>query len=152
MTIAKSMGGGMPIGAFVASREIMDSLKTNPILGHITTFGGHPVSCAAAFANLNVLLKEKITEKVNEKGKLFLNNIKHHKIKSITGTGLLFAIELKNAETVSKFVEKLEKNGVITDAFLFAPHKFRIGPPLTITNKQINDVSKLILKTLDELN
>ena len=149
MTIAKAMGGGMPIGAFVASREIMDSLKTNPILGHITTFGGHPVSCAAAFANLSVLLDKKIIEDVNRKGQLFLDKIKHNKIKSITGAGLLFAVELEDEEMVAKFVEIAEKNGFITDAFLFAPYKFRIGPPLTITDEQIEVVSELILKTLD---
>lgn len=151
MTIAKAMGGGMPIGAFLASREIMDVLKTNPILGHITTFGGHPVSSAAAYANLKVILDEKLCENVDRKGELFLEKIKHDKIKSISGTGLLYAVELEKAELVAKFVEKAEKNGFITDAFLFAPNKFRIGPPLTITEEQIEVIYTLILKTLDEI-
>ncbi|MBN2891435.1 MAG: aspartate aminotransferase family protein [Bacteroidales bacterium] len=151
MTIAKAMGGGMAIGAFVASREIMDVLKTNPILGHITTFGGHPVSCAAAYANLKVILDEKLCDNVQKKGDLFLEKIRHSKIKSINGTGLLYAVELESAEMTSKFVEKAEKNGFITDAFLFAPQKFRIGPPLTIKDQQIQIVSELILKTLDEI-
>ncbi len=149
LTIAKAMGGGMPIGAFVASREIMDSLKTNPILGHITTFGGHPVSCAAAYANLDVILSENLCAEVDKKGKYFIDNLKHKNIKSITGCGLLFAVELESAQLVADFIEKAEENGFITDAFLFASNKFRIGPPLTISHEQIDEVIELIIKTLD---
>lgn len=148
MTIAKAMGGGMPIGAFVSSREIMDSLKSNPVLGHITTFGGHPVSAAAALANLKTLIDEKIIEDVDRKGRVFLEKLKHTKIKNIRGAGLLFAVELQSAETVNKFIENAAKIGLITDAFLFASNMFRIGPPLIISDNQINEVVEKILQAL----
>ncbi len=151
ITIAKAMGGGMPIGAFVSSRKIMDTLKNNPILGHITTFGGHPVSCAAALASLKVILNEKIIDSVVQKGQQFLKLLKHKKIKSVSGTGLLFSVELDDEFLVRKFIQTAEKNGLITDAFLYAPHKFRVGPPLNISEQEIFETSKIILHTLDEI-
>jgi len=149
ITIAKAMGGGMPIGAFVSSREIMDSLKSKPVLGHITTFGGHPVSSAAALANLQTLIDQKIIEDVNRKGQLFIDKLKHKKIKNIRGTGLLLAVELKNAEEVNVFIENAAKIGLITDAFLFASNMFRIGPPLIITDEQIKEVCTKIIQALE---
>ncbi len=151
MTIAKAMGGGMPIGAFVSSREIMDSLKTNPILGHITTFGGHPVSAAAALASLKVILKEKIVDEVEAKGQLFRDKLKHKKIKDIAGIGLLLAVEMESADEVARFIEKAAENGLITDAFLFASNKFRIGPPLIISETQIDEVCDKIIEVMDLL-
>lgn len=151
MTIAKAMGGGMPIGAFVSSREIMDALKSNPVLGHITTFGGHPVSAAAALASLKVLLEQNIIDKVEQKGQLFRLKLKHKKIKNIDGVGLLLAVELESADEVSKFIEKAAELGLITDAFLFAPNKFRIGPPLVITEEQIDEVCAKIIEVLDKM-
>jgi len=151
LCIAKAMGGGMPIGAFVSSREIMDSLKINPFLGHITTFGGHPVSAAASLASLKILIEEKIVETVEEKENYFLENLKHKKIKNITHSGLLLGVELEDEKTVNLFISKAIGNGLITDSFLFAPHKFRIGPPLIITKEQINLVIEKICKTLDEI-
>lgn len=148
LTIAKAMGGGMPIGAFISSRKIMDTLKSNPILGHITTFGGHPVSAAAAIANLQTLINEKIIDDVDKKGKLFVEKLKHQKIKNIRGTGLLFAVELENEIETNKFIENATKIGLITDAFLFAPNMFRIGPPLIITEPQIDEVCLKINKAL----
>ncbi len=150
MTIAKAMGGGMPIGAFVASNEIMDSLKSKPQLGHITTFGGHPVSAAAALANLNVLLNSDIIQNVENKGKLFVKKLQQNKkIKSIQGIGLLYAVELENQQEVANFINKAAKIGLITDAFLFAPNKFRIGPPLIISDEQINEVCDKINEALE---
>ncbi len=150
LTIAKAMGGGMPIGAFVASRGIMDALKSNPVLGHITTFGGHPVSVAAAYASLEILLNENIIDEVDRKGSLFIEKLKNHqKIKNIRGTGLLFAVELENAEIVNKFIENSAKIGLITDAFLFAGNMFRVGPPLVITDEQIEEVCDKIIEALD---
>lgn len=151
ITIAKAMGGGMPIGGFITSNKIMSSLQTNPTLGHITTFGGHPISAAAAIANLKTIINEKIIEKVEKKGKLFEKNLTNPKIKSTSRVGLLMAIELKNTQTTTKFIQKAEKNGIITDAFLFAQNKFRIGPPLTITEKQIIQTCKIINNTLNEI-
>lgn len=151
LTIAKAMGGGMPIGAFIAPQKIMKSLQINPILGHITTFGGHPVSAAAGLSNLQVLLEQDIISKVEQKGQLFKNLLKHDKIVEIRGIGLLIAVKLKNQALAMDFIKKLADNGAITDTFLFAPDTFRVGPPLIITEKQIRETVKIILQTLDEL-
>jgi len=152
LTIAKAMGGGMPIGAFVSDKKIMDSFTNNPVLGHITTFGGHPVSAAAALANLKVLLKEKIIESVNKKGEYLLSVLKHKKIKSIRGTGLFYSVELESAEMVQNFIKLAMKEGMVTDWFIFLDNRFRIAPPLIITKKEIDIVVSIIKKVLDELN
>jgi acetylornithine/succinyldiaminopimelate/putrescine aminotransferase len=148
LTLAKSLGGGMPLGAFISSPEIMKSLTNNPILGHITTFGGHPVSCAAALANLNLILDEKLYLKAKQKGELFLKLLKHPKIKNARAMGLLIAVELADANTNQKAISKCIENGLITDWFLFAPHCMRIAPPLIITDEEIKNACEIILKTL----
>ena len=151
ITIAKAMGGGMPIGAFVSSKKIMDSLTSNPELGHITTFGGHPVSAAAALANLKVLINDKIIESTNSKAKLLLSLLKHDKIKSIRGTGLFYSVELKSKELLDNYMEKATDYGIITDRFLFCDNRFRIAPPLIISNNEIKKVVKVILSVLDAI-
>ena len=151
LTIAKSMGGGLPLGAFVSSKEIMETLKSNPMLGHITTFGGHPVSCAAAHASLDVLLSENIIPKVVEKGNIFKQNLNNSKIKSIKGEGLLLSVELADKQQVIKFIEKAVEIGLLTDIFLFAQNKFRVGPPLVITKDEIIKTCKLIDKVLNSV-
>lgn len=151
VTMAKAMGGGMPIGAFISSKKIMDSFMTNPVLGHITTFGGHPVSAAAALANLKVLLSEDIINQVDRKAKLLLSILKHDKIKSIRGVGLFYSVELESAEMVQKFFRKAIENGILTDWFLFNDKRFRISPPLIITDEEIKETVRIILKTLDEI-
>ena len=133
---AKALGGGMPIGAFVASKKIMHSFTTNPILGHITTFGGHPVSAAAALAFLQHLNQSQLIEEVEEKEKLFRKNLKHQKIKEIRGKGLLLAVEIENFDMVLKLVKQGLKDGFITDWFIFHDSAFRIAPPLNITKKK----------------
>ncbi|HNW98681.1 MAG TPA: aspartate aminotransferase family protein [Bacteroidales bacterium] len=148
LTLAKSLGGGMPLGAFISSQEIMKSLTNNPILGHITTFGGHPVSCAAALANLNLILDEKLYIKAKQKSELFLKLLKHPKIKEVRAKGLLIAVELADAKTNQKAISKCIKNGVIADWFLFAPHCMRIAPPLIISDEEIKFACEIILKTL----
>ncbi len=150
-TIAKAMGGGMPIGAFVSSREIMAGFKTNPILGHITTFGGHPVSCAAAFASLNTLLSEKIIQDVEHKGNLFRKYLVHPAIKSIRGIGLFLAVELENFEMVKNVIDTAIKYGVVMDWFIFYENAFRIAPPLIITEKQIKESVEILIKSIDEV-
>ncbi|MEN8121965.1 MAG: aspartate aminotransferase family protein [Bacteroidota bacterium] len=150
-TIAKAMGGGMPIGAFVSDKKIMDSFTNNPVLGHITTFGGHPVSAAAALANLKVLLNENIIEEVNKKAKYLESILKHEKIKSIRGTGLFYSVELESAEMVQKFIKLAIKEGMITDWFIFLDNRFRIAPPLIITKKEIDAVVEIIKKVLDKI-
>jgi len=125
-TIAKGMGGGMPIGAFVSSAEIMQCLKSNPVLGHITTFGGHPVSCAAALATLNVLLENSYIEEVCAKEVLFREQLVHPLIKEIRGVGLLLAVELGDAAMVQKVIKGCLSRGVIVDWFLFAIRPFAL--------------------------
>lgn len=150
-TIAKGMGGGMPIGAFVSSNKIMKVFKTNPVLGHITTFGGHPVSCAAANASLKVIIEESLIEKVTKKGELFKKYLKHKKIKSIHGVGLFLAVEVENFEFLLKLLKITIKNGLVFDWFIFSDNHFRISPPLTITEKEIKLACDIILKSLDEV-
>ncbi|HKL08051.1 MAG TPA: aspartate aminotransferase family protein [Bacteroidales bacterium] len=150
MTIAKGMGGGMPIGAFVSSNEIMSAFKTNPILGHITTFGGHPVSCAAAVASLKTIVDEKLCEKVKQKGQLFRDLLIHPEIKEIRGVGLFMAVELKNFDQVKKVIDIAVSKGLVTDWFLFHDSAFRIAPPLIIDEKQIKEACNILLEAIDE--
>ena len=150
LCIAKGMGGGMPIGAFISSKEIMDTLTHNPSLGHITTFGGHPVSCAASLATLTILLEEKLIEQVDAKELLFLKLLKHPKIKSIKGKGLLLSVEFESFEQNKRIIDKCIQKGVITDWFLFNASAMRIAPPLTITEEEILFACKIILESIDE--
>lgn len=152
MTIAKGMGGGMPLGAFVSSAEIMGCLKTNPILGHITTFGGHPVSCAAAKANLQFILEENLVESVYEKEMVFRSLLNHPLIMEVRGSGLLLAVELGNAALVQATIAKCLGRGVIADWFLFCDTALRIAPPLIITEEQIRLACNAIISSLEELN
>ena len=147
---AKGMGGGMPIGAFISSKEIMSVLTHNPILGHITTFGGHPVSCVSALATLNVIQEEELMNNVEEKEALFHKLLAHPKINSIRSKGLLMAVELSSFEVLEPILNTLLNKGVLSDWFLFCDNAMRIAPPLTITNAQIELVCKLILETLND--
>ncbi len=151
LTLAKAMGGGMPIGGLVASKELMNCFTSNPVLGHITTFGGHPVSAAAALASLETLIGDRLVEGVDDKGALFKRLLVHPKIKEVRGEGLFMAVELGDADLVQRFIRKAMDNGLLTDWFLFCPTAFRIAPPLTITNEQIQEAVTLIHTTLDEL-
>ncbi len=146
---AKSVGGGMPLGVFVSSRKIMSSFMSNPVLGHITTFGGHPVSCAAAHASLAALLDEGWISKVKEKGDLFRELLVHEKIKGIRGIGLFLAVDMENGGQVKKLISKLLEKGVIVDWFLFRDSSFRIAPPLIINEDEIRNVCGTILDALD---
>ncbi|MBK7183992.1 MAG: aspartate aminotransferase family protein [Bacteroidetes bacterium] len=148
LCLAKGMGGGMPIGAFVSSQEIMSTLTNNPILGHITTFGGHPVSCAASLATLNVIFEEKLVASVSEKEALFRTMLVHPKIKSIHGQGLLLAIEFDSYEENKRIIDTCIENGVITDWFLFNAHSMRIAPPLTISLDEIKTACAVILAAI----
>jgi acetylornithine/succinyldiaminopimelate/putrescine aminotransferase len=135
--LGKALGGGMPLGAFVAAKEHMQQLSNNPVLGHITTFGGHPVSCAAGIAALEVLLEEKLIEQIEEKSNLFLKELQHEKIKQVRAKGLLIAIELESSEFVLASIQGCLENNLFSDWFLFAPYCIRIAPPLTITIEEI---------------
>jgi acetylornithine/succinyldiaminopimelate/putrescine aminotransferase len=152
LLLGKALGGGMPLGAFVADKKIMDSFTNNPVLGHINTFGGHPVSCAAGLASMKILLEEKMIEKVNHKSTLFLTHLKHQKIKNIHAKGLMIAVELDSFETNKKLIDYLIENGIFTDWFLFAPHCLRIAPPLNITDEEILFACEKINSTLNKLD
>ena len=145
----KGLGGGMPIGAFTASEEIMDSLSNKPKLSHITTFGGHPVNCAASLATLKHLLSTDIMQKVEEKEQLFRLHLKHPKIKELRGSGLMLAIEFEDEKLAKKVVEQCLEKGLILFYFLFTKTAIRITPPLTISNKEIIEGSKIIKEILE---
>jgi acetylornithine/N-succinyldiaminopimelate aminotransferase len=146
--MGKALGGGMPLGAFIADKKLMWQLTENPVLGHITTFGGHPVCCAAGLAAMKVLLKEKLMEGVKAKEALFRELLQHPQIKAIRSAGLLIAIEFNNHEANKKIVDACLANGVLTDWFLFAPQCMRIAPPLTITPKLIKKACGVMLNAL----
>ncbi|MGB3947019.1 MAG: aspartate aminotransferase family protein [Bacteroidia bacterium] len=149
LCIAKGMGGGMPIGAFIASKNIMHTLTNNPILGHITTFGGHPVCCAASEATLNILLEENLISEVAAKEKLFRTLLNHPKIKSVNGMGLLLSVEFESYEQNKAIIDNCIANGIITDWFLFNAYSMRIAPPLTIRPEEIKVACSTILKCID---
>ena len=149
LTVAKAFGGGLPIGAFISDKNIMACLTHDPMLGHITTFGGNPVCCASALATLKVIEDEKLLEQVEEKGKLFEKLLRHPKIKEVRRIGLMFAIDFESAEIVNRIVLKAKELGVICYWFLSHPYSFRIAPPLTITKKQIEESCETILKAID---
>ncbi len=151
ITSAKGMGGGMPIGAFISSREIMSALQTDPVLGHITTFGGHPVSCAASLAILEELNKSKIFEKAEEKAAIFKKHLKHAKIKEIRHLGLMMAVEFESFDQVSKIIKNCMDFGLITDWFLFCDNAIRIAPPLIIIEDQIIESCDILLRAIDAL-
>lgn len=151
LTIAKAMGGGMPIGAFISSHENMNELTYNPSLGHITTFGGHPVSCAAAFENLKIMTEGSLIDEVEEKGKLFEEIINHHSIIEIRRKGLFFAIEMKNPDVVQDIVLGCRDKGVLSYWFLSNAESFRIAPPLTITIEEIKEIAAIIHQVISEV-
>ena len=149
ITSAKGMGGGMPIGAFISSKEIMSALQADPVLGHITTFGGHPVSCAASLAMLRELVSSKLHEHAEEKAVLFKELLVHPKIKETRHLGLMMAVEFDSFNQVSNIIHDSMEMGLITDWFLFCDRAIRIAPPLNITEDQIRDACNLLLKAID---
>jgi len=149
--LGKALGGGMPSGAFISSKEIMQALTYNPVLGHITTFGGHPLCCAAGNAAMIALLNEKLMEGVKQKEECFRKNLVHSSIKNIRGKGLFLALEFENEKLNREIVALCIEKGVIVDWFLFAPHFMRIAPPLTITEAQIETACKLISESINQL-
>ncbi|HLP49678.1 MAG TPA: aspartate aminotransferase family protein [Chitinophagales bacterium] len=148
LLLAKALGGGMPLGAFITARGKMNLLTENPVLGHITTFGGHPVSCAAGLAALNVLVGDNIVADVEAKGKLFEELLARHGLR-IRRSGLMMAVEFESFEQNKKIIDRCIENGVLTDWFLFAPHCMRIAPPLIISRKEIESACAIIVAALD---
>ena len=150
LLMAKGMGGGMPIGAFASSSEIMDCLTENPVLGHISTFGGHPVCCAAALATLQYIRENRLCEMVEEKELLFYRLLRHPSVLEIRSSGLLMAVELGSFEKVWAVIEYCLKNGLITDWFLHCNTALRIAPPLTISSEEIEQACAILCRALDE--
>ena len=150
LVCAKGMGGGMPIGAFIANKEVMGVFKNNPLLGHITTFGGHPVSAAASLATVKILQEEKLIEQVETKANLFKSLLIHPKIKAIRNKGLMMAVEFESFEVLKPIIDRAIDLGVITDWFLFCDDSMRIAPPLVITEDEIREACGIILKAIDQ--
>jgi acetylornithine/succinyldiaminopimelate/putrescine aminotransferase len=150
LVCAKGMGGGMPIGAFIAAKNIMDVLKENPLLGHITTFGGHPVSAAASLATIDVILEENLIDEVEEKAQLFRSLLKHPRIKEIRNKGLMMAVAFDSFEILKPIIDRCIANGVITDWFLYCDNAMRIAPPLTISKEEIKIACECILMSISE--
>lgn len=148
LTLGKALGGGMPLGAFVTDQKIMAALTHDPVLGHITTFGGHPVSCSAGMASMQVLLKEQLINTVSEKEKLFHTYLQHTSIKAVRSKGLLIAVELDTAQHTKEVIQRCLNKGIFTDWFLFAPQCIRIAPPLTITTGEIKQACETIIQCL----
>ncbi len=151
LLLGKALGGGMPLGAFISSRKMMQALTHDPVLGHITTFGGHPVSCAAGKTALEVLLKEEWIASVHAKEKILWEKLVHPAIVSRKGKGLWMSLQFETDERCRQVVHQCIRNGLITDWFLFAPDRLRIAPPLIITGTELVSVCDMILQSIDEV-
>lgn len=150
LLLGKALGGGMPLGAFIADRKLMHAFTYAPVLGHITTFGGHPVCCAAGLASMELLLHESWVKEVVQKEKLFRSLLVHEKIKAVRSAGLLIAVEFENFEVNKKVIDCCLQKGLLTDWFLFAPECMRIAPPLIITEQQVREASDIIMSGIIE--
>jgi acetylornithine/succinyldiaminopimelate/putrescine aminotransferase len=150
LVLAKSFGGGMPLGAFISSNEIMEKISYGPALGHITTFGGHPVCCAAGKACLETILDDDLFVFVQEKEELFRKNLVHPSIVEIRGKGMMLAVEMGSKDLMLSVVDEGLKEGFVTDWFLFCESAFRISPPLNITNEEIKDISRIINDAIEK--
>ena len=150
--LAKAFGGGMPLGAFVSSNQIMNTLQHNPVLGHITTFGGHPVCCAAGLAATKYLLENNIVEQVESKGRLYEQLLEGHpEVVEIRRSGLLLAVELGCSEKLFRIMDMFIERGILSDWFLYCDTAFRISPPLTISEQEIRQSAELIIECLNNL-
>ncbi|MBM3440426.1 MAG: aspartate aminotransferase family protein [Bacteroidetes bacterium] len=151
LLLGKALGGGMPLGAFIADKNLMWQLTDQPVLGHITTFGGHPVCCATGMAAMEVLLRENLVAQVTQKETLFLSLLQHPLIQSVRSKGLMMAVAFESFEQNKKIIDRCIAMGVMTDWFLFASHCMRIAPPLTISEEEIRQACNIILDVLDEM-
>jgi acetylornithine/N-succinyldiaminopimelate aminotransferase len=151
LLLGKALGGGMPMGAFVANKKLMDTLSHNPVLGHLTTFGGHPICCAAGLASAKVLLEEKIIELVKEKEQLFIQHLQHPKINHINSAGLWMAVAVDDFDTNIKLINSCLQKGLFTDWFLFGSNYLRIAPPLNISDDAIIKACTIIKEALNTI-
>jgi len=151
LLLGKALGGGMPLGAFISNRKLMNTLTHDPVLGHITTFGGHPVSCAAGKTALEVLLDGDYIHSVKRKEKILQDQLVHPEIISKRSAGLWMSLQFSSATVNQQIIHQCIKNGLITDWFLFAPDRLRIAPPLIITDEELTEVCRIILRSIDEV-
>jgi acetylornithine/succinyldiaminopimelate/putrescine aminotransferase len=152
LLLAKAFGGGLPLGAFIASKELMTELSSDPILGHCTTFGGHPVSCSTGLAALKLIMETPLYTQAEAKGQLFRDALQDHpKVKGISGKGLWMAVDVGTFERVQSLMWKCKEKGLITDWFLFDDHSFRICPPLVITEGEIEEACGVLREVLGEV-
>jgi acetylornithine/N-succinyldiaminopimelate aminotransferase len=151
LLLAKALGGGMPLGAFISSREIMSSFVTDPPLGHITTFGGHPVCCAAGLASLEIIIEEKLAEAGIMKSNQFKKELRHPLVSDVRGEGLLLAVQLIDHEYVPSVIKNAANYGLILDYFLFCNDAFRIAPPLIISEEEISQACSQVIRLLDHV-
>ena len=135
-----------------SSSKIMGTLSENPVLGHISTFGGHPVSCAAGFAAFRVIVEQALHLRAKEAGERFRERLSHRLITEVRGEGLFLAVRLRKSELIPSFISQGVKNGLVLDYFLFCDDAFRIAPPLTISNDEIDYACNVIISTLDQLS
>jgi acetylornithine/succinyldiaminopimelate/putrescine aminotransferase len=150
LLLAKALGGGMPLGAFISSKDIMSALVSDPTLGHITTFGGHPVCCAAGLASLNVIIDEHLIEKCIPKSAQFKNELHHPLISEVRGEGLMLAVELIDSDYIHYVIAHAPEYGLVLDYFLFCSNAFRIAPPLIISSEEISKACTQVKKLLDD--
>ena len=148
LLLAKSLGGGMPLGAIVSRKIFLDTFAHNPELGHLTTFGGHPVSCAAALATLEVLLEKDYVSSVQTRADQFISKLKHPAIREIRNLGLMMAVELQHDISMTDVLHKALENGILSDFFMFDNHSFRIAPPLIITAEEVDMICEKLLTIL----
>ncbi len=152
MLIGKAFGAGLPLAAFISSKEIMSSLINNPVLGHINTFGGNAICCAASLAGLNVLLNSNYIQSIKAKEKIFRSHLIHSNIKSVKSLGLLIAVEFEDDAFCQRVIRKCIEKGIVTDWFLFAANCLRIAPPLIITEEEIIMSCKMIVESIEEIS
>ncbi|MCK9403866.1 MAG: aspartate aminotransferase family protein [Chitinophagaceae bacterium] len=150
LLLGKALGGGMPLGAFISSRQMMHTLTHDPVLGHITTFGGHPVSCAAGKAALEVLLEGNFINEVKRKEQILLTHLVHPTILSYRSSGLWMSLQFASDEIIRTIIHQCIQNGLITDWFLFAPDRMRIAPPLITSDEELIKICELIIKSIEE--
>jgi acetylornithine/N-succinyldiaminopimelate aminotransferase len=150
LLLAKGMGGGMPIGCFVSSRKLLNEFTHDPVLGNINTFGGNAVCCAASLACLQTIQYENLMDDIERKSNLIRSLLKHSAIKAIKGKGFMLSLDFEDTDLNFKIIETCVKNGLIVDWFLFNSHSMRIAPPLIITDEEIKEAVRIILKSIDE--
>lgn len=152
LLLAKAFGGGLPLGAFISSQKIMKVLSHDPILGHLTTFGGHPLSCAAGLEAINILEENHLPARAVSLERIIRKKLEHHRaLREVRGRGLMLALELKNPDNLFPAVKACRNEGLLVDWFLFNNFSLRFAPPLIISEEEVNLVCAKLTTALDSL-